>query len=312
MAGISLSKNKVGALALVIAAILGIGVYWMFARSHETNRTVPQDQAQTDLGAAAPAESPQLAQARRAKGIPAVGQGMERSVKMFDEVPGETYSIQNLSGQFNKLSDQAAKGDLVAARTLYRGLGFCRHAPRDDAALYKLKQKFDANGDARAYEFQQFLYQRCGILTDEQFEQRRQLVGQLAEAGDSEARLAYPMAGQPKDFDSDSFTQERSEFKEKAKGYLNAELAQGNESALLSMALTYMPPIVQGQTVPFEVNPLMAYEYYYAYGLSATGQGKQDSAVVVLARLESQLTPEEISNARANAQTILMQCCSKR
>ena len=88
------------------------------------------------------------------------------------------------------------------------------------------------------------------------------------------------------------------------------------------MAWSYMKPVISGANVPFEVDPAMAYRYYYAYAQTIesrsatayiktpTSEGPVDLSASTLVRLESQLTAEQIANERREANAIFKTCCS--
>ena len=249
----------------------------------------------------------------------------------FDEDPRQMYAVTNLAAEFAQLASAAESGDLIAARTLLNRLETCSRAPRTAAALQRKKEKIRSpdytykdqpGGIPAALRQQDSLYQHCGELTEEQSESQSQWVEQLADAGDTAARLLFPFIAQPHEFDRVDVDQRQERFVEQAKAYLNAEIASGNGAALGTMAHAYMRPVISGSSTPFQLDPAMAYRYSYAYAQTPEGQsavayiksptyeGMVDLASNTLIRLESQLTAEQIADERREANAILKACCS--
>jgi hypothetical protein len=237
----------------------------------------------------------------------------------FEEIPGKTYKVDNLAMEYRKFASSAGNGDLVAARTLYKSLQVCESAPKDEAALSDLSAKTkDPNsifsqlpgGTDRYLSYQRSLLNHCGVLSNEQRDFLTKWTSQLAEAGDSDARIKFARIAQPKDFEKIDFQEKRSAFIERAKRYLDDEIDSGDATALSAMAQAYMRPIINGNTTPFEVDPAMAYQYYYAYGMTSEAAPYAQSITNILARLESQLSAEQINEARDKGLEIYNSCCS--
>lgn len=230
----------------------------------------------------------------------------------------ERYAIRQLLSDFPRLAALAQSGDLVAAKVLWRALERCSQGPRNQAELdAKLRTilsdrytvpEFVSGGRSEMAENVKRHFSRCGELLPDQINSKRKWVAQLAEAGDMEARIEFPFAAQPGDIELSDFAERRNAFVEKAKEYLNAEIASGNASALSAMAHAYMPPIIAGQTTPFTVDDEQAYKYYFAYALSENAPA---GVVTIIARLENSLTPQQIQHAREDGRRIFDECCRR-
>jgi hypothetical protein len=229
------------------------------------------------------------------------------------------YKIKNLASEFSKLASAADKGDLIASRTLYRTLQDCRVAPKNAKSLEDLRKNIQDKksyyeslpGGAEEYLLSQTAqYNRCGEPSADQSKSLARWAAQLADAGDSEARIEFAMIAQPMDFHDADYDEQRSKFVDKAKNYINEEIDSGNAGALLAMALGYMPPIVDGNSTPFQVNPFLAYEYYYAYAMSSEASPYSQSVTNILAKLEGQLSPQQVEEGRSAGASIFSHCCS--
>jgi hypothetical protein len=232
----------------------------------------------------------------------------------FQAEPGKTLTITNLAVEFSALAARAGNGDIIAARTLFRGLTTCQGAPLSDRALKRFEDKVE-NPDYLFYgteEGRQNLerarsqYRHCNGLTRDQINSKPRWSAQLAEAGDSQARLEYMYLNAPTDIDMKGYPERVEAFRNRAMGYLNAEIESGNPQGLLAMANSHMPSVVQGQSSAFAPDPAVAYANYYAYGLTSN---PQIDVAGLLARLETELTPEQIQQARSSGTAIFEHCC---
>jgi hypothetical protein len=248
----------------------------------------------------------------------------------FSERPGSVYKTSRLADEYSRLANLAAQGDLIAARTLFEQLQHCEKAPKNMQELEKYGKKLrdpeypyasNPENAARMFSDTRALFDHCGELTDEQKGSVSKWTGQLAAAGDSKARLIFPFIAQPRDFERNDFAEQRAAFVETARNYLNEEISLGNGEALGAMASAYRRPIIEGHSTPFELDPAAAYRYYYAYALTPEGaphsriimpSGEQINDIPggILARMESQLTAEQIAIEREAAMRIVQQCCS--
>jgi hypothetical protein len=226
----------------------------------------------------------------------------------FSERPGSVYKTSRLADEYSRLANLAAQGDLIAARTLFEQLQHCEKAPKNMQELEKYGKKL------RDPEYPY-------ASNPEQKGSVSKWTGQLAAAGDSKARLIFPFIAQPRDFERNDFAEQRAAFVETARNYLNEEISLGNGEALGAMASAYRRPIIEGHSTPFELDPAAAYRYYYAYALTPEGaphsriimpSGEQINDIPggILARMESQLTAEQIAIEREAAMRIVQQCCS--
>jgi hypothetical protein len=263
-------------------------------------------------------------------GIPGQAIATDPRASDFSERPGSVYKTSHLASEFPRLAGLADQGDLVAARTLLEQLQYCQLAPKNAQELEKYGRKLgdpkypyasNAENAARMLSDTRALFDHCGELTDEQRDSVAKWSGQLAAAGDSKARLEFPFIAQPRDWERNDFNEQRTAFVETARNYLNEEIALGNAEALGVMAHAYMPPVMSGEMTPFELDPAMAYRYFYAYALTPEGAptgrimmpaGEQITDIPggILARMESQLSAEQIAHEREAALRIVQQCCS--
>lgn len=307
----SKQKALAGLVALLSAALATYTVIRMSAGGSPRVDEVRVDQLANPAGASSSPAS------GKESGRRTGGDDQRRIAESaFRGETGLSYPVQNLSRELPRLSSMAEKGDLVAARTAYRALGLCKTTYRSLARLRQIRDSETADSMRRAdverdYEYNQALYERCGDLTDGDFARRRDFVSQLAQAGDSEAILEYPFSAKPTDFDSPDFSDKQKDFEEKATGYLNSEIDKGDAKALRSMALAYMPPVVQGGSVAFRDDPYLAYEYMYAYGLSLDDGQAKEALAATLARLEAQLGSGDVEGARGKAEGIFDKCCRR-
>jgi hypothetical protein len=239
-------------------------------------------------------------------------------VDPFAETPGETYAVGRLADDFARLAAQADNGDMVAARTLSRSLLACNSAPSSAEAVRLLAESARDGlhdyswwpGGAEDYvEHQKQLYQRCGALSASRLGSRSRWIEMLAVAGDSEARVQYAVTGIPNDPHRIDSEADHREFVRRAEGYLQSEIDAGNASALSAMANAYSRPPIVGAESSFGIDPSRAYKYYYAYALTEQGSLYSSSLETILARLEKNMDPQEVSNLRQQGESIYQQCC---
>ncbi len=327
--------------ALVLMLVIGVGAGIKIAERYPLLNQAPSAQAKAlnvDQVSSASVTSEHHIDLAKSSQSPAASRAGDSETKAVDfefgEDPGKTYATRHLAAEFAGLASAAENGDLIAARTLMVRLETCSRVVRNDAAMKRWKDKLKnpeyiyqdmyknlPGGAETRIRQEENRYRHCGELSDEQRASQHRWVEQLADAGDIEARLRFPYLAQPQEWDRVDAAQRRQHFVEHAQGYLNAEIASGNGDALGAMAQAYMKPIISGETTPFEIDPAMAYRYYYAYAQTAEGQrliamqqnggnvGMVDLASSTLIRLESQLTPEQIANERREANAIFKACC---
>jgi hypothetical protein len=236
----------------------------------------------------------------------------------FAEKSGETYAVGRLADDFPRLAAQADNGDMVAARTLSRSLLACNSAPSSADAVRLLAESARDGlhdyswwpGGAEDYvEHQKQLYQRCGALSASRLGSRSRWIEMLAVAGDSEARVQYAVTNIPNDPYRIDSQADRREFVRRAEGYLQSEIDAGNARALLAMAQAYSRPPIVGAESSFGIDPSRAYMYRYAYALTEEGALYASSGETILARLEKDMDPQEVSILRNQAESIYQQCC---
>jgi hypothetical protein len=164
--------------------------------------------------------------------------------------PGLTYEVTNLAMQQEFLLRAAQNGDLVAARTLRRALRACPpYMPRDETELEQLRNQIDLGSRSnflRPGEPQQQGHSRlnaymnsCGFLPAALQDQEYSLIAQLAQAGDSDARLEFPFSADRIDGRAPNASALREAHPQLALQYLDSELAAGNPLALRAMARSY-------------------------------------------------------------------------
>lgn len=238
------------------------------------------------------------------------------------------YVVVKLASQFDDFASLARSGDRRAVRALYDALQNCQDSPANAREVDDFRRRVADPSSAFAAmtpeERQQqvdgrtALYERCGDLSSFQRKSLSEWALQLAEGGDAEARLRYAFIGKPTDFTDPELGEKYRAFVARAKGYLEAAIDGGDRSALVAMAQAYMPSIIVGTELdqPFGIDPAQAYAYYYAYGLTGdveativTDQATYNAVDGVLARLESQLNPEQLASAREAGRSIFERCC---
>ncbi|MGB0133332.1 hypothetical protein [Dokdonella sp.] len=284
----------------------------LFGGANSTDRTLPTDypvvsrldsESSTPESDTAPTSQSALDRAPPNQMAAPTAPGVE---SYFLEDPGQSLRITNLSDQYSALAALAAQGDVVAARTLFRGLNICEQSPLDAKELSNFETKGNdpnslfysgtASGK-QSLERARTLYPHCKGLTASQITAKRMWVAQLAEAGDSEARLKFQYY-RPEDFDQIDYAERFNAFQEQARSYLNAEVSAGNPDGLLAMANGHMPAVSENQHMAFQADPFTAYTYYYAYGMTP----HPDFDVTnLLARLQDQLSPVQIQDATNRA-----------
>jgi len=226
------------------------------------------------------------------------------------------YSIRHLASDFFRLAALADAGDLGAAKALWRALERCSLGPRNQAELdsrvramlsdrYTVPESVPGGRQALVESLKES-FARCGELSIAQAESRKKWISQLAEAGDTDARLEFPFSAQPDGLDLSDYAERRSAFVESAKEYLNAEINSGNSAALSAMAHSFMAPVLAGQTTPFVVDSEQAYKFFFAHALSGSASPSTES---ILARLENSMSAEQIQHAREEGRRIFEACC---
>ncbi|NCT67214.1 MAG: hypothetical protein GXC76_06140 [Rhodanobacteraceae bacterium] len=227
------------------------------------------------------------------------------------------YVVDNLSKDFNRFLAMSKAGDIQASRALLDALVKCKNADISQRSLTIARDRLEKETNtqergalADQIRFHQNILSYCGEGSGgtDRKSALRFVTKQLAESGDSDARLKYPMLGQPENDGSPDFDERRSEFISDAKKYLANEISAGNSAALNVMAQAYMPPPVEGMITPFTVDSGKAYTYYYAFGLASPEKNIPRHIESILAGLENKLSPEEIEEHRREAARIAS-CC---
>lgn len=239
------------------------------------------------------------------------------------------YAVRNLDADFKRLKVMSDAGDLDATRALDDAVAQCVSYQLIDTALHRTRRHLATETDpGRKARLEQAIRlftskaEFCGNDAADYVDQLPALSHRLAESGDADSRIRFLWEGQPRDTLADDFQAQWETYRADAKRYLEAEIAAGNDEALRAMAEGYENTTLYGRSTPFEVNPALQYTYEYAYAMlnpptanvvSILPDGSpqfSSSTESTLTRLESQLTPEQIAAARAQAAR-LAQCCRK-
>ena len=305
-------RALISILATAVLAIAGVAIW----HDVKPSASVPPARAPSESAQGAPESNAERPPSEKVRSVPTDqrNSGHDPLQLTFTGDPGKLLTIRNLQEEFPGLAAKAAKGDLIAARTLFYGLGACGSAPTYER-LQQIAQKSNhpsskyavstAQGKANL-DYARSWYAHCGELTSDQRRSIRTWTALLADAGDSQARLGFADTNQPEELDAPDYPAREAAFQQQAKAYVNAEINDGNTDALLAMANGYSRSPFSGQGTPFGIDPEMAYAYGYAYGLTTS------PAIDVsrnLAGLEEKLTPEQIKEAESLGTSIYQGCC---
>ena len=240
------------------------------------------------------------------------------------------YAVRDLDTDFKRLKAMSDAGDLDATRALDDAVAHCVNFQIFvDTTLHRARRHLATEADPERRKRLEHRISHitsnaefCGSDVADYVDQLPALSHLLAESGDADSRIRFLSEGQPRDTLADDFQAQWDAYRTDAKRYLEAEIAAGNDEALLAMGEGYQKAAINGQTTPFEVNPALQYTYEYAYAMlnpptanvvSILPDGSQQvssSMESTLTHLESQLTPEQIAAALAEAAR-LAQCCHK-
>lgn len=236
----------------------------------------------------------------------------------FAEIPGKTYRVTSLAGQFEDLARKAKAGDIMAARTLYNALNQCETSPISEQDLQDQIAKADdpkypyaeMAGSVEQYYWNQIsLFKRCGDLSSKQRLSARDWLSAMAENGDKESRVKYVITGKPKDLAMVDYQEQWDSYVADSRRYLEEEIGSGNADALESMGLGYSQLIANDHSMPFGDDPLSAYKYIYAYTLASSNSIEVGNMIPLLDKLGSRLTLEQIEMAKREAERLAKQCC---
>jgi hypothetical protein len=235
--------------------------------------------------------------------------------KQFGAREGQRYQVNNLSLEFASLAKQAMEGDLLAARTLFEDLERCSHAARtrqrlDNKIAYHhrdLAQAKNSNAPRRVMSEASIAgildeYRHCAQVTDEQLASRARWGKQLAEVGDTMARLQYQDYAKPKDVWALDYNERYEQYKKQAWQYLEMELAVGNSAALAQMG-TYYTGYAAGDRDSFK-----HYMYLYAFA-QRPDLHPYHFAYKGMETASRYLTPEQIREAERQGLALYQQCC---
>jgi hypothetical protein len=145
--------------------------------------------------------------------------------------------------------------------------------------------------------------QDCAGITEKDWADAARLLKLAADLGNERAQLAYARKEPLSDKKLEDFVQkpeELVEFRNNANRYLLAASEAGNLDAMWFLSES----LRTGDLM--EANLAAAYQYKYA--ISRAG-GYPHTINAELARLESQLTPEQVAAARESADKFLARCC---
>jgi hypothetical protein len=313
-----------GAAAVLVAAAVVLAASSSGGRVSESGNEGPPD----DSAVPGVASSPSPDNAHSGLSIANVSLSVDNvrrnaGTPRIDAVPPE-YRVRNLVAEYKELAALARDGDVNAARALLDTTVECQIAPRGILDLEKLQARLDDPGNTRyasmdaesrqsIYDEHLELYRRCLNISQVALDSFPEWALIVAESGDREARVNYAMLGKPRDLADPDVQKKNVEFIERAKGYLNEEIARGNAEALMTMAVAYMPPVFSGHYTPFVIDPAEAYKYYYAFGQTEDGRSVYaDTVAGNLAKLEEKLSEDQIRFAREEGSKIYEMCCARR
>lgn len=303
------------ALFLVAAGVIGAGYNHERPEATGTDRVDPisaiQAAAKTDNGRTGESRAPvaQLTNAATVAADPRIAANIQR---IFQADPGKTYTVTNLAVQQESLLRAAQQGDLVAARTLRRALKVCPgYLPRDERELSQLRNQIDdgsrsnfrlpdetpQSGHARLTA----LVESCGLLPAGLYDQEYELVAQLAQAGDPDARIEFLFIDSRIDGRSPNAAAMREAHPRLALNYLESELAAGNPLALRAMARSYRDGTLHRR------DPIMAYAYNYAATLAP---GDHRVLSETLPGQAAGLSAEQLASTQRLAREIYQRCCN--
>jgi hypothetical protein len=301
-----------GMLALGGAAIAAC-LHTFSGRDIQSASSASVEEVRQEKSEDAPGREPPLASFQKSAGsAPASNQPPISTIRVVE--------IRDLGGEFDRLAKVATEGDIAVARALLEVTQECLRAPEDPSDLEKLRRGLnDPNSGAakmglgeaqkeRILEDAKRSYERCRHATNAQMDRMPEWALLMAESGDAEAKVNYAMVGKPRDMTAPDVQKANEEFIERAKGYLNDEIARGNADALMMMGLGYNRATFRSSTTPLGSEPYQAYKYYYAFGLTESGR-MTDIAAGNLAKLEDKLEPDQINAAREDGTAIYEMCC---
>ena len=308
-----------GTRSLVVAAVVAFAAIgflsWRGLSLQKTAVRQPRQDAVANAGGVASMPSREVTSSASTHAQPLPGQA-------------DHYVVTRLASQFDEFARLARGGDRSAARALYEALQDCQNSPVNARELDDFRRRVADPSSVfasmvpaerqRQVDERASLYEHCGDLSSFQRRSLSDWALQLAEAGDADVRLRYAFVGKPTDFTDPELGKKYQAFVARAKSYLEAAIDGGDPSALVAMAQAYMPSIIVGTELdqPFGVDLAQAYAYYYAYGLTGnvlativTDQATYNAVDGILARLEGQMTPQQLESAREAGRSIFERCC---
>jgi len=116
--------------------------------------------------------------------------------------------------------------------------------------------------------------------------------------------MAYVRWGQPDDPKSDTYLQDTRDYVANSRKYLAEQIAAGNRQALLIASNNYS---ASSEGV-YDHDPIAQYAYLYAYCLATECI---DVSFKVLSKIAAGLSPQDLSNAKSQGQSIYKECCAK-
>lgn len=304
-------------LGIGLIAVIGAGVwhqYGAISKPAQTEQTKSQagqeiEFDKNDSGNLAERVSPRSSTAAATAPDARITATLQRRMQAE---PGLAYEVTNLAVQQESLLRAAQDGDLVAARTLHRALRTCPpFMPRNESELEQLRNQIDLGARSnfrRTGEPAEQGHSRlnaymntCGFLPSALQDQEYSLIAQLAEAGDSDARLEFPFLADRIDGRAPNASAVREAHPQLALHYLETELASGNALALRAMARSYQEGVLHRR------DPVMAYAYLYAATLAP---GDHRVLLETLPARAASLSADQLASAQRLAQEIYQRCCN--
>jgi len=215
--------------------------------------------------------------------------------------------MDDIAARYSELAKRAESGDAQAAKELYRALSSCDDIPRTQDQIDVRLSWAQAEYGAQSSQYQQqqdFLsrqVKRCSVLTPVQQASYRSWLEKAADLGDPQAKLDYVLGAAPHSaLDNPAYAAELLRYRDKAKAFLNEELAAGSVDALLTASSAY------GYNSLLPHDDVQQYAYLYAYVL-ATNQ--QEPYLTTLRAIEGRLSAENLNDARRTGEGIFQSCC---
>lgn len=268
----------------------------------------------------------------------------ESVIRDFNASDGATYSVTSVQAQLDGWARLMRSGDLKAARTIWRALNSCSAqsvSPFSRQSYEDWLRQVEARADHAGPEETRkarieiaVRYAVCGNISQAQRDLALEALELLASSGDWEGRMAFINSGRP-NVDQHALNERNRllyEYRSRALGYLDEEIAKANVEALKLRANLHAPGTVTGPPPLLEPDKVKQ----LAYHLAAAGLLRQELAKsppssaeerawkeAYLRQLEQEaagislspqspgreMSDEQIKAASRLSEEILKQCC---